>query len=188
MDIHEKTKYRFAAALKQCMKRHTLDKITVTEIVEASEMTRQTFYRYFKDKYDLVNWYFEQLVMQSFRQMGTSMTLQEGLVKKFYFIQNDHAFFEQAFSSQDYNSLVKYDFDCIHAFYQKIITSKTGKPLPADMAFLLEMYCRGSIDMTVDWVQRKMPISPESMADLLIEALPPKLEILLTFLNDECEK
>ncbi|MFQ7174900.1 MAG: hypothetical protein ACLRQF_24360 [Thomasclavelia ramosa] len=25
-------------------------------------MTRQTFYRYFKDKYDLVNWYFEKLV------------------------------------------------------------------------------------------------------------------------------
>lgn len=183
MDQHDKTRYRFASAIKDCMKKQSLDKITVTEIVERSEMTRQTFYRYFKDKYDLVNWYFERLVMQSFRQMGTSLTLKEGLVKKFYFIQNDHAFFEQAFSTQDYNSLVKYDFDCIYAFYRKIIITKTGTPLSKEMNFLLEMYCRGSIDMTVDWVKRKMPISPEAMADLLIEALPPKLEILLTFLD-----
>ncbi|WRK54269.1 TetR family transcriptional regulator [Coprobacillaceae bacterium CR2/5/TPMF4] len=77
MDRHDETKYIFAQAIKDLIKVVPLDKIAVTDIVTRSGMTRQTFYRYFKDKYDLVNWYFEKLVLQSFRQMGNGCSLQE---------------------------------------------------------------------------------------------------------------
>ena len=46
--------------------------------------------------------------------------------------------------------------------------------------FLLEMYCHGSITMTVEWAISGMNKTPEEMADLLIQALPPKLEQLLS--------
>ena len=46
--------------------------------------------------------------------------------------------------------------------------------------FLLEMYCHGSITMTVNWAVNGMKESPEVLADLLIDALPPKLENLLS--------
>ena len=69
MDNLDKTRNRFIDSLKQLMEKKPLDKITVKEIVETSGMTRQTFYRNFKDKYDLVNWHFSQLADRSFRQM-----------------------------------------------------------------------------------------------------------------------
>lgn len=59
----EKTKYRFADAMKTCMRKISLEKITVKEIVEVSESTRQTFYHHFKDKYDLINWYFDKILL-----------------------------------------------------------------------------------------------------------------------------
>ena len=34
MDLHEKTKYKFAEAIKSLMQYHELDKITVTDIVK----------------------------------------------------------------------------------------------------------------------------------------------------------
>lgn len=71
MDNLDKTRNRFIDSLKQLMEKKQLDKITVKEIVETSGMTRQTFYRNFKDKYDLVNWHFSQLADRSFRQMGS---------------------------------------------------------------------------------------------------------------------
>ena len=52
----ESMKYRLADAMKQCMKKSPVDKITVKEIVEECHTTRQTFYRNFQDKYDLINW------------------------------------------------------------------------------------------------------------------------------------
>ena len=54
----EKTRYKLAASMKECMKSAPVDKITVKEIVEGCGVTRQTFYRNFLDKYDLINWYF----------------------------------------------------------------------------------------------------------------------------------
>ena len=176
MNKHDKTRYVFAQAIKGLIKVHPLDKIAVTDIVTRSGMTRQTFYRYFKDKYDLVNWYFEKLVLKSFRQMGDGCSLQDALQLKFAFIKSEHSFFKEAFKSNDYNNLVNYDFNCIYEFYKNIIEKNLGQSVTADIDFLLKMYCKGSIDMTVEWVLGDMPISIDDIVKLLIEALPQRLE------------
>ena len=176
MDKHDKTRYVFAQAIKDLIKMTSLDKITVTDIVMRSGMTRQTFYRHFKDKYDLVNWYFEKLVLKSFEEMRQGGSLQEALNLKFAFIEQEHAFFKEAFKSNDYNNLIHYDFCCIYDFYKKFIYKKTGKDLSKDIDFLLNMYCRGSVDMTVDWVLNDMPIKKEEIVQYLMDAIPDKLE------------
>lgn len=176
MDRHDETKYIFAQAIKDLIKLHPLDKITVTDIVTKAGMTRQTFYRYFKDKYDLVNWYFERLVLNSFRQMGNGCSLYEALFLKFEFIQREHSFFKEAFKSNDYNNLVNYDYNCIYSFYFTIIEKNSDHLVDSDIDFLLKMYCKGSIDMTVDWIVNDMPISIAEIVSLLIEALPNRLK------------
>ncbi|MEG0276740.1 MAG: TetR/AcrR family transcriptional regulator C-terminal domain-containing protein [Coprobacillus sp.] len=182
MNEHDQTKYIFAQSIKDLMINQPLDKITVTDIVKHSGMTRQTFYRNFQDKYDLVNWYFEKLADKSFRQIGNSSTLREGLIKKFTFLLNDKVFFMQAFQSKDYNNVENYDYQCILEFYRHIIEKKIGE-IPSDIMFLLEMYCHGSITMTVRWAVQGMQEKPEVVAELLLDALPPKLEELLSDLG-----
>ena len=119
----EEMKYRLAEAVKVCMKTTSVEKITVKEIVDACGTTRQTFYRHFQDKYDLVNWYFELIL----------------------------------------------------AFYSDRIQEKSGKPLSEDLKFLLEMYCQGSIYMTVQWVFGRVKRTPEELAADLVKAMPEEL-------------
>ena len=173
---NEETLLLFAKAIKSLIKTQPLDKITVTDIVFQAGKTRQTFYRHFQDKYDLVNWYFEKLVLKSFEEMRQGGSLQEALNLKFAFIEQEHAFFKEAFKSNDYNNLIHYDFCCIYDFYKKFIYKKTGKDLSKDIDFLLNMYCRGSVDMTVDWVLNDMPIKQEEIVQYLMDAIPDKLE------------
>lgn len=173
---NEETLFLFAKAIKTLIKKQPLDKITVTDIVSTAGKTRQTFYRHFQDKYDLVNWYFEKLVLKSFEEMNQGGSLQEALNLKFAFIEQEHAFFKEAFKSNDYNNLIHYDFCCIYDFYKKFIYKKTGKDLSKDIDFLLNMYCRGSVDMTVDWVLNDMPIKKEEIVQYLMDAIPDKLE------------
>ena len=104
MNASEKKKYQFASALNTLMKTQPLDKISVTQIVEEADVTRPTFYRHFKDKYDLVNWYFDKLAQRSFRQMGISMSFREGLITKFRLMQEEKIFFRSAFLSENQNS------------------------------------------------------------------------------------
>ena len=59
--VQDKTRFKLAKSMKELMKSKPLDKITVTDIVENCDVSRQSFYRLFQDKYDLVNWYFEVL-------------------------------------------------------------------------------------------------------------------------------
>lgn len=47
-------KYKLANAMKECMFSSPVEKITVKEICDTCGVTRQTFYRNFQDKYDLI--------------------------------------------------------------------------------------------------------------------------------------
>lgn len=171
----DRTKYKLADSIKACMKTTPVDKITVKDIVEGCGLTRQTFYRNFKDKYDLINWYFDKLVLQSFEQIGMGNTVGESLTQKFDFIRGEKAFFTEAFRSDDYNSVKEHDFELILQFYKNLIARKTSRPLGEELDFLLEMYCRGSVYMTEKWVLGGMKDSSRKLADTLVEAMPPKL-------------
>ena len=171
----EKTKYRLARAMKECMKTTSVENITVKQITEKCELTRQTFYRNFLDKYDLINWYFDKLVLKSFEQIGVSHTIRESLTQKLEFIQEEKAFFTEAFRSDDRNSVKEHDFELILQFYKDLIARRTSRPLGGELQFLLEMYCQGSVYMTVKWILTGMKDTPEAMAVKLVEAMPPKL-------------
>jgi AcrR family transcriptional regulator len=179
MVMENDIKMKLAISIKEQMRTMALDKIYITDIVNSARVSRQSFYRNFKDKYDLVNWYFYELVSQSFEEMGISNTLRGSLILKFNFIRSESVFFSQAFKSTDYNSLIEYDYEYILDFYtQKLKTVYLGE-IPDDIHFLLEFYCHASITMTVDWLNNKMVRSSEKMADLLIRSMPPELTKLL---------
>ena len=93
MGKQETMKYRLAQAIRECMKTTPVDRITVREIVQTCGTTRQTFYRHFTDKYDLINWYFDKLLAESFAHMGEGKTVYEGLVKKFLYIEEEQPVF-----------------------------------------------------------------------------------------------
>lgn len=52
----EKTKLLIAGSLRKLMKKKSLDKIKIREIVEDCGVNRQTFYYHFQDIYALVEW------------------------------------------------------------------------------------------------------------------------------------
>ena len=170
----EKTKYRLAQSMKECMKTTTVDNITVKQITENCVLTRQTFYRNFMDKFDLINWYFDKLLAKSFKHMGMG----NALVKKFTYIQEEHIFFAAAFKYDSQNSLRQHDFELILAFYENLIREKTGKIPDETIHCILEMYCQSSIYMTVKWVLGELECAPEGLAKILVDGMPGKLSQL----------
>lgn len=170
--------------MKKIIPGNDLDRITVSEIIEEADVSRPTFYRYFKDKYDLVNWYFQKLCDKSFMQMGVSMNLREALTKKFVFLRSEKDFFQAAFACESQNSLVEYDYTCIYQFYSNYIRKQGEVELTPEIEFLLKMYCRGSIAMTADWAKGGMKEEPEQIVSWLIAALPPKLHDLFHDLEE----
>ena len=156
-------KYRLADAMKNCMKKMPVEKITVKEIVTECGTTRQTFYR---------------ILLESFQHMGEGKTAYEGLVNKFHYIEEEKLFFKAAFRNDDQNCLRDHDFQLILRFYENQIQEKTKQPIPENLHFQLEMYCQGSVYMTTQWVLGDMKKRPEEMARNLVAAMPAELETL----------
>ena len=173
---NETIKYKLATAMKECMKSASVEKITVTEIVETCGVTRQTFYRNFKDKYDLINWYFDKILLESFEHMGEGKTVYEGLVNKFHYIQQEKLFFKAAFKNDDQNCLRDHDFQLICAFYTEQLETRMACRLSRQLQFQLEMCCQGSIYMTVQWVLGYRKCSAEELAHALASAMPEELQ------------
>ncbi len=169
-------KYKLANAMKECMCSAPVEKITVKEIVDACGITRQTFYRNFQDKYDLINWYFDKILAESFRQMGKGETVYESLVNKFEYIQMEQLFFRAAFKNDEQNNLKDHDFALIRQFYIDQIESHTHRKISPTLLFQLEMYCQGSIFMTVQWVLGNKKFTPQELARLLTDSMPTNLE------------
>ena len=183
MEKGEKSKYRLARSMKECMKTASVENITVRQITENCGLTRQTFYRNFLDKYDLINWYFDKLLTKSFEHMGRGKTVYDALVKKFTYIQEEQDFFAVAFRYDSQNSLRQHDFELILDFYEHMMKEKTGRKPEEKIHFLLEMYCQSSIYMTIKWVQGEIQCTPEGLAGILVEGMPEKLVKIFTELD-----
>ena len=50
------TKRALALALKELIKTHPIEKISVGNICDVCGMNRKSFYYHFQDKYELINW------------------------------------------------------------------------------------------------------------------------------------
>lgn len=184
-------RYKLANAMKECMRTAPVEKITVKEIVETCGLTRQTFYRNFQDKYDLINWYFDKILLESFEHMGEGRTVYESLVNKFEYIQMEQLFFRAAFKNDQQNCLRDHDFELIQEFYTKQIESRTGRKISTELQFELEMYCLGSVYMTVQWVLGYRKCTPEELAHALTESMPVRLREVfqkLGLIGRNCKK
>ncbi len=179
----QSSKFKLAEAIKICMKTTAVENITVKQIVDTCGISRQTFYRNFIDKYDLINWYFDRLLEQSFKEMGSGETLREGLIKKFKYIKEERLFFTAAFRVDEQNNLKEHDFYMIFEHYCRLIREKSGNIPDIRTRKILEMYCQASIYMTVQWVLKGMKESEEELADLMIDAMPIHLKELFIKLN-----
>lgn len=179
----ESNRLMFAEAIKICMKTTSVENITIGQIASVAHSNRQTFYRCFHDKYDLINWYFDRLLLESFEEMGNGEYIYEGLVRKFRYIQSESLFFAVSFRNDDQNNLKVHDFEMIYAFYLQKIREKLHEDPDRETANLLEMYCKAAVYMTVKWVLEEIQYTPEKLADLMIDALPDKLKKLFVKLN-----
>ena len=57
----EERKQAFAASLTNLLRKEAIEKITVDQICEEANVHRSTFYRYFTDKYDLLEYVFKNI-------------------------------------------------------------------------------------------------------------------------------
>lgn len=89
--VSDQTRRAMCAALRGLMAEKPLEKITITEIMDACGMRRQHFYYYFSDIYELVFWMFDEEAVSLLRRQESLLLWQEGLLQLFEYLSENRA-------------------------------------------------------------------------------------------------
>ncbi len=166
----ERTKLWIADKMKDLLKKKPLDKIRITEICQAAEIERSTFYYHFRDKYELVAWIFFQTADK------TNIIDRRDAAAAMKNMKNEILFYKRAYEDNSQNALWQYMLEYFSAKYIELAKELTGtEVLDTQLRFSIRLYCYGTIGMTKEWVLQDNLTSPETIVDMMYAAMPEAL-------------
>lgn len=166
----ERTKIWIADRMKELMRKKPIDKIRITEICEAAEVERSTFYYHFKDKYTLVAWIF----YYSARNVDvTDLSTSAAHLAQ---MKKDMQFYKRAFEDTSQNALWQYMLN----FFVEENTAAVKTILQTDqidpqLSYVIRYYCYGAVGMARDWIMQDINISAEEFVEMTRSCMPKVL-------------
>ena len=97
MEKKELTKLLLADTLKEQMIIKDFDKITIRRITDAAGVIRPTFYNYFRDKYEVLEWIVDSELIGPMRELAGGGKLKESLLHLFKTVSENRDFYRRAF-------------------------------------------------------------------------------------------
>lgn len=170
------TKRALAAALKELMEHKAFEKISVSDICEACNMNRKSFYYHFKDKYDLVNWIFysEFMPVIQCKEYETAWGLLDDLCRYFY---KNRSFYRRTFAIEGQNSFSEYFRDIAASLIRDDLKNIFGED--KEIEFYVDFYADAYCIAVKRWLQKKDWVSADEFASLIKKCLVEVAESIL---------
>ncbi len=149
-----------------------LKNVTVKDLLDATGVSRQSFYNHFLDKNDLIQYIYLHRIIPDFdlENLPVEMDFRAGLLAALRQMERYRTFLKQALLLDGQNNLKDFLFAHCAAFDLAWHQKRYGKaPMPDALRFATQYHANASSSMTVSWVLSDMPVPCEQMADLITE-------------------
>ena len=154
------------------LEKKSFDRLTVQEVLDQSGVSRATFYRHFKDKYDLIQIFYCDRVDEILGRFDGSNMLT--LTQEVYtFLLTYRSFFDNVSRFEGDNSFWNFLYVYISDFYKKTYLYNTGShPLLPEEQYRLHYETAGTISVMKKWIRDGMLLSPEEIARISCHLCP----------------
>ena len=125
----EMTKVLLAESFKELMNKYPFEKITIKMITDEAWVIRPTFYNYFQDKYELLEWYFYKNIMKSINELIEDDMELEALKIIVIRIDKDKDFYRKCFYIVGQNSFEEIFTRAISNMFLKILNKYSLKEI-----------------------------------------------------------
>lgn len=170
------TKSKFANTLESLLQNNTISKLTISDIVAHSGLSRQTFYNNFVDIYDLIYWTHAIRIREAVDNFWNNADFCQAFETATSIMQQHKIFYQQIVRKEGVNSFQRL-FAQSNIELSKIrINNVSNQPLESGTDFLLELYWYGTAQVLVNWIENGMKEEPAVLARLLYDGLPLPLK------------
>lgn len=184
---NETTAQLIAQGLKDLLKEKDLDKIRIKEITDKVGLMRPTFYNYFQDKYEVVEYIFCHDVLEPMRPF-----LQSGLNREaFHFmivaLQKDYDFYRREIMRSSQNSFREILAKSMHEFLLPIIEERVKKPIHPFLTpeNITEYYINIFLFVLTKWLLEGRNIPVEQIMEVYDLIISHSLDDLLSLSSEE---
>ena len=156
-----------ASTLKEMAEKKSLSKITINDLTQACDVSRQTFYNNFKDIYDLVEWIYLKEVVTPIERGKIYDKWQDALTSIFQYISENHVFVLNTYRSFGKGFLEKVLRQEIELFLSNQVFKKieVTKEEAKQVEFSYSFYTYALVGVWLDWIEKQMPESVEELVE-----------------------
>ncbi|MCD8028157.1 MAG: TetR/AcrR family transcriptional regulator [Erysipelotrichaceae bacterium] len=158
----------FSQALNQLLETTPFEDITTLQIIEQSELSRSTFYRYFNDKYDLLTYLFHHHIAPLF--IDETITYYESAHRFTDYCHKHHTYY--------FNLLIDSQNTFIRLLYNKYIQyiSKHLPKLTNTQYKVLQIYLHGTLTYAISLFRKDEMLSAKELIYLTEISMPDILK------------
>ena len=171
-----------AESFRELAGQKSIDKITIQDITENCGYSTATFYRQFKDKYDLIAWDYARKAEAIMAQLSEKdASWKQTLMNWAEYFQTEKDYLANLFlHTSGHDSFIQYMTE-IHyrAFAIHLLVISKLKELDEKTSLLARTYCLGTVYLSCEWIIGKYDVTPDELAEIYENAVPqPLLELL----------
>ena len=182
MQRRRTTKELIADSFLELSAKKNVDKITVKEIAKNCELTAQTFYNHFRDKYALIAWIYSTQLEKIMGKIGADGYQWKDALKDTinFFVVNKDFLTNLILNTSGQDSFINY----VAKFNVKILSehiksSQKIETLSSATEISIQVYCYGTVCTICEFLIKPQNISTENFSRCLEESLPQNLKDFL---------
>lgn len=151
------------------------EKLTVEKIIKHSGISKATFYRHFRDKYDVLN-YNSLAIAERLIGWQPCKDWHDFLLCMFREIEKEMDYYRRAFKTTGQNAHSRFLFEYSFGVVKECYLRANGRgELTTEEHYRIAHYCHGCVDTIADWIQEPSKMTVEQMADLFYYAMPENM-------------
>lgn len=154
---------------------------SIKEFAEFAGISKQTFYNYFLDKADLMNYAYEigsQKIVEDMR--GSVSSLRDGAVRMAQVCLRNKKFYTQLARYETQNNFIQhFTHRCELVYQEKLAALHGAQIIDNRMRRIIHVYSVGVCTYFVEWIRSDMKDPPEYIADIIVSCLPLCIRKLL---------
>ena len=164
-----------ADSFRELAEKKNIDNITVRDVVENCGYSTTTFYRHFKDKYDLIAWdYTHGLEKVLDKISGEGKGWREACFECSKLFNDQRSYLKNLLlHTSGYDSFA-HNMVNIHYEGLKNMILRTADTARYDkhLEMCVRTYCHGVVDISCDWIMEHYDVTPEELTQVFIDSLP----------------
>ena len=168
-EMSTRTKNSLAAALKKRMETTEFSNIRVSDLLKDCNIVRSTFYYYFSDIYELLEWMLNTELIGLVEKCDELYTWDQGATMLMEYVRDNSKMCLCAFHSIGRESLEKMFYKNCYVLMERFVNNSLSgiNADPDDKVFIMDFYVRAYVSALAAWLVGGMKKSPQEMVELV---------------------